>query len=115
MRRFFEMARACTPSILFFDEADPFLDEDNEFNADVISTFKTQLTYGDKMDPKPVVFTIIATNNPLKLPEPVRSRFGGSIVEVGLPDLAARREIIRSSITKMLKVSALARAYDGEG
>lgn len=115
MARYFEMARAVAPTIIFFDEADSFMDESSKNNAGIISAFKVQLTAADKLKEKPVVYSIIATNNPLLIPEPVLSRFGGSVVEVGLPDKEARRGILEQAITKQLRASNWKTSKDKRG
>lgn len=105
MSRYYQMARRVQPCILFFDEADPFLDPRIDTNADVTATMKTEITTADQQVPKPQVFTILATNNPQLLPEAILSRFTGSIIEVGLPDRAARRSIIAKAIYNNLKLA----------
>jgi len=114
MKRFFEMARETAPSVIFFDEADTYLSPEDEHNSDIITTFKQQM---GGLESKSVgggrVTVIVATNYPMKIEAPIRSRLASGSAEITLPNFQARKDILRNEIrkTRIPEVPA----YDEEG
>lgn len=106
MKRFFEMAGACAPSILFFDEGEVLLDASNEHMQGAIAEFKQQLGGFVEKD----ITVILNTNYPDKLESAVYSRLPGQF-EIPLPGRAARRAIIEKT-WKKLKAAATTQQKD---
>lgn len=112
LERWFELARECAPSIIFFDEAETYLDESDEHNSDTITTFKQQFgglasgPTGEDGGGGGGVTLIVATNYPMKIESAIRSRLTGT-VEIGLPGAAARRALIARAIDDSFVKSGL--------
>eukprot|EP00611_Tribonema_gayanum_P030974 TRINITY_DN8793_c0_g1_i2.p1 TRINITY_DN8793_c0_g1~~TRINITY_DN8793_c0_g1_i2.p1 ORF type:complete len:500 (+),score=210.40 TRINITY_DN8793_c0_g1_i2:1159-2658(+) len=94
----FSLALKLAPCIIFIDEVDCFLGErgDGEINATL--SMKTEfMTLWDGMLASPVaqgVMVLAATNRPDALDRAIQRRMSRSF-EIGLPDRAARLEILR--------------------
>lgn len=100
LQRIFELARRIQPAILFFDEADAYLNPDDKNNNATVATFKdNQGGFGTKGD-RVIVF--IATNYPLRIETAIRARTAGGDVEVGLPGRTARCQIFHTSLVREL-------------
>lgn len=102
MARFFQMAIQVAPTIIFFDEADAYLDPSKELNSGIITTFKQeQGGFGAKTRD---IVTILATNYPTRIEGAILSRVAGGDIEIGIPDQKARAKIVVNSIKDALKV-----------
>ena len=102
LTRWFQLARATEPSVIFFDEADVYLDPNVKSNSEPITVFKQQvggLGAGG-------VTVILATNYPMRIESAVRSRVMAGAIEVPVPDLAARKKIIELQLDTAQKRNA---------
>jgi transitional endoplasmic reticulum ATPase len=120
VRELFERARDSAPAVVFFDELDALGsargdDGDSSAPERVVSQLLTEL---DGLQPREQVTVIGATNRPDRIDEALTrpGRFDRR-VEVPLPDLDARREIVRIHTrdrpTEGVDVDQLAELTDG--
>ncbi|MEF8830616.1 MAG: AAA family ATPase, partial [Halobacteriales archaeon] len=120
VRQVFERADRNAPSVLFFDEVDALAperggDSDAEVTERVVSQLLTEL---DGVEPREGVVVIGATNRPDVI-DPALLRPGRleRVVEVAMPERAAREEIFRTHArdvpTEGVDFEALAAATDG--
>lgn len=101
IKRFFQMARAAQPAVIFFDEGETYLDPANQHNSGTITTFKQELGgIESKKEIKDVVVVILATNYPMKVESAIRSRLGPGAIEIALPDFPARAKIAEINFKK---------------
>jgi Cdc6-like AAA superfamily ATPase len=107
LSRYFEMASATSPSILFFDEADTYFSSESQNNAKV-ALFK-QLV-GGLTNRTGQVFIIMATNYPSRIEGAIRSRFGTNVVEVPLPARDQRQQIAADGIAACYDENLLTKA-----
>ena len=103
LREVFSKARAVKPSIVFFDEIDSIGASSVPGQINVgVDTVTTLLNEIDGFYSLEGVFILAATNKPENLdPALIRAGRLGSTIYVGLPDTAARREILRKQILTM--------------
>ncbi|MBC8739775.1 ATP-binding protein [Paraburkholderia sp. UCT31] len=96
----FERARAASPSIVFFDEADVMFpsrggQKGDSFTDDLVAEMLTQM---DGVRSRPgEVFVLGASNRPENIDSAVLSRFAEQWT-IGLPDLPARARLVRRFI-----------------
>lgn len=98
LERYFEIAGICSPSILFLDEADAYLDPTDKNNSDAITAVKQQ-TEGIEKDKQKGVTLIVATNYPMRIESAIRSRLAGA-AELSLPDRASRLQIVKTEVVR---------------
>ena len=100
VRDLFVRVRAARPSVLFFDEIDALCrrrsDEQHETSARVVSQFLTELD-GVAGGVNDGVFFLAATNHPHLLDPAMLRRFECRI-KVGLPDAAARAQLVAAML-----------------
>lgn len=102
LKRAFDMARQCAPSILFLDECESYLDPEDDNNASTITTFKQeQGGFGTRGQD---TMTIMATNYPLKIEGAIRSRAAGGDFEIVIPDRKARKKIMCTAVREQFKL-----------
>ncbi len=120
VRQLFDRARDSAPAVVFFDELDALGAARTDDGGDgaperVVSQLLTEL---DGLEPRERVTVIGATNRPDRIDDALTrpGRFD-RVVEVPLPDLTARREIIRIHARdrpiESLDIEALARQTEG--
>jgi transitional endoplasmic reticulum ATPase len=120
VRQLFDRARASAPTVVFFDEIDALggargADGDTSAPERVVSQLLTEL---DGLTAREQITVIGATNRPDRIDEALTrpGRFD-RLVEVPLPDAAARREILRIHIAdrpfEALDVDSLVRETEG--
>ena len=124
MRKVFERAKQASPCMIFFDEIDSLLarrsDEDNANKGkphdNIVAQFLTEL---DGIDELHDVIVVGATNRLDRIDEAVlrHGRFDKKI-KVGLPDLAARLDILKIHTKKRhldptVKLDVIARKTEG--
>jgi transitional endoplasmic reticulum ATPase len=120
VRQLFDRARDSAPSVVFFDEIDALGgargdDGDSSAPERVVSQLLTEL---DGLTAREQVTVIGATNRPDRIDDALTrpGRFD-RVVEVPLPDPAARREILRIHIRdrpfESLDIEALVRETEG--
>lgn len=97
LSRWFELAAATSPSVIFFDEADAYLDPSVQTNAGPIAVFKQMMGGMGKQR----VTVILATNYPSRIESAVLSRVAGGAIEVPLPNMEGRKEIVNQLLTEM--------------
>ena len=118
VREVFRKARAASPSIVFFDEIDA-LGASRETGNGGLNVLTTLLNELDGIEDLKGVFVLAATNNPAILdPALIRPGRFSKLFYIGLPDVAARADIIRLRLRKVnhdedIDVSELARATEG--
>jgi AAA family ATPase len=103
MREVFRKARAASPSIIFFDEIDAIgASREAPSQHGGLNVVTTLLNELDGIEVLKGVFVLAATNKPETL-DPALMRPGrlDSLLYVGLPDLATRKEILQIRIGKM--------------
>ena len=101
IRRFFQMARAAQPAVVFFDEGEEYLDPGNQHNSSTITTFKQEIGgIESKKIVRDSVVVILATNYPMRVEAAIRSRLGPGAIEISLPDFAARAKIAEINFKK---------------
>jgi len=102
LRLLFDEARACQPSIIFFDEIDGLAPvrsaKQDQIHASIVSTL---LALMDGLDPRGQVVVIGATNRPDAIDPALRrpGRFDREFY-FPLPDMEARRKIIQINTKK---------------
>lgn len=102
LRLLFDEARACQPSIIFFDEIDGLAPvrsaKQDQIHASIVSTL---LALMDGLDPRGQVVVIGATNRPDAIDPALRrpGRFDREFY-FPLPDMDARRKIIQINTKK---------------
>lgn len=105
LNRWFRIAEAYQPSVLFIDEMEtllinrnsPTAGADGGAGASILGTF-LQLTDGPNVDPGRQVIIIGATNHPKNLDSAALRRF--EALHIPLPDSAARKEFFARGIYK---------------
>lgn len=104
IREIFQEARKFQPSIIFIDEIDSLVpsrnsDDSGEAESRVVATM---LTLMDGMNDSGKVVVVGATNRPNSIDSALRrpGRFDQE-VEIGIPDAAARLEILRKQFERM--------------
>lgn len=124
LREVFSKARAASPSIIFFDEIDAIASRRDHSSSSGgqpagLNVLTTLLNEMDGIESLKGVTVLAATNKPevldLALLRPGRL---DTLLYVGLPDLAARTEILRIKLSTMhlapdVDVPTLAQATDG--
>jgi AAA family ATPase len=119
IREVFSKARAVSPSILFFDEIDAIGATGENGQHSSVNTVTTLLNELDGFQELKGVFVLAATNRPDKLdPALIRAGRLDTTIYVGLPDLAARREILTMRMRTMylsddIDTVALSEATEG--
>ena len=119
LREVFEKARAVKPSIIFFDEIDA-IGATGEFGQhSAVQTVTTLLNELDGFRAIDDVFVLAATNKPERL-DPALLREGrlGACLYIGLPNIEARREILKiytftMSLSQDVNLVALEEATEG--
>lgn len=115
IRRFFQMARAAQPAVVFFDEGETYLDPANQHNSGTITTFKQEIGGIEaKKEIKDMVVVILATNYPMKVEAAIRSRLGPGAIEIALPDFVARAKIAEINFKKGKWTQAQERARQAQ-
>lgn len=105
VKRLFQKARACAPTIIFIDEADTVFptrdsgasNEGDSFAKDMVNQFLVEmdgLTTGNSK-----VFVIAATNRINVLDTAIKSRLG-TPVEIPLPDAENREKLFDKNLSK---------------
>ncbi|MDE6781648.1 MAG: AAA family ATPase [Ruminococcus sp.] len=105
VKRLFQKARACTPAIIFIDEADTVFptrnseasNEGDSFAKDMVNQFLVEmdgLTTGNSK-----VFVIAATNRLNILDSAIKSRLG-TPVEIPLPNAENREKLFDKNLSK---------------
>lgn len=108
LRQIFKEARKYQPSIIFIDEIDALVprrgaDESGEAESRVVSTLLTLMdSLGEKTEGTNRVIVIGATNRPNSIDPALRrpGRFGQEI-EIGIPDVDERHEILQLHLRGM--------------
>lgn len=119
IREIFSKARAVSPSIIFFDEIDAMGATGENGQHGSVNTVTTLLNELDGFQELKGVFVLAATNKPDKLdPALIRAGRLDTTIYVGLPDIAARREILSMRMRTMylsddIETSALSEATEG--
>ncbi|KAI9817362.1 MAG: AAA+-type ATPase [Thelocarpon impressellum] len=102
LRNVFAKARAASPSIIFFDEVDSIGAKRRNVKNNSLSMLETLLNEMDGIETLKGVFVLAATNKPdsldLALLRPGRL---DSMLYVAPPDLSARRDILRTHLSRM--------------
>jgi transitional endoplasmic reticulum ATPase len=105
VRQVFELARRLAPSVLFFDQLDALapprsLESGSRTTERVISQIIAEL---DDLRERPAAVAVLAATNRRDLVDPAVLRPGrfGAQVEVGLPDEAARRDILAIELGRL--------------
>ena len=102
LRDIFSKARAVRPSIIFFDEIDAIGAASGSRTNEGVHTVTTLLNELDGFQAMEDVFVLAATNKPETLdPALIRAGRLDRCVFVGLPDLDARREILKLRMRDM--------------
>ena len=118
VREVFGKARAASPCIIFFDEIDAVGAARDKSQQEGIHTVTTLLNELDGIEELKGVTVLAATNKP-ELLDPALIRAGrlSETMYVGLPDLEARRDILRlqTSVTLSDDVDVMALAEMTEG
>lgn len=118
VREVFGKARAASPSIIFFDEIDAVGAARDNSHQGGIHTVTTMLNELDGVEELRGVFVLAATNKP-ELLDPALIRAGrlSETLYVGLPDLEARRDILKmqTPVTLSDDVDVMAFAEMAEG
>lgn len=102
VRALFAVARLKQPSVIFIDEVDSLLTQRSESEHESSRRMKTEFLVqldGAATDSDDQILVIGATNRPQELDEAARRRFVKRLY-VPLPDLSARKQIIRNLIVK---------------
>lgn len=103
VREVFRKARAASPSILFFDEIDA-LGASRDTGHGGLHVLTTLLNELDGIEDLKGVFVLAATNNPQILdPALIRPGRFSTLFYVGLPDTAARMEILQIQLRNAVK------------
>jgi AAA family ATPase len=102
VREVFRKARAASPSIIFFDEIDAIGSTREGGQSSGVNVLTTLLNEMDGIETLKGVVILAATNKPEVL-DPALMRPGrlDTILYVGPPDQAARRDILRIKTNKM--------------
>lgn len=118
IREVFRKARAASPSIIFFDEIDA-LGASRKADGGGLHVLTTLLNELDGIEEMKGVFVLGATNNPAILdPALIRPGRFSRLFYVGLPDTAARAEILQLQLREVdshenIDVPRLASAMEG--
>ena len=119
VREIFRKARAAAPCVIFFDEIDSIASERESTGTKGLNVLTTLLNEMDGFDALRNVFVLAATNKP-EILDPAIMRPGrfDSHIYLGLPDAAARQEILNIStkgvkLEENLDLSELATATKG--
>ncbi|CUG91349.1 katanin, putative, partial [Bodo saltans] len=124
VRALFEVARARSPSTIFFDEVDALMSSrGSNSEHEAMRRVKTELLrqmdglHGSDHEGSARVMVLATTNRPWDLDEAMRRRLEKRIY-VPLPDLNGRLDILRSNTKKMqldpsLRLEPVARRTDG--
>ncbi|KZF21202.1 AAA-domain-containing protein [Xylona heveae TC161] len=120
IREVFRKARAASPSIIFFDEIDSIAaSRDSGHQSSGLNVLTTLLNEMDGIEILKGVLVLAATNKP-EILDPALMRPGrlDTILYVGPPDFAARKEILKIKTTKMdvspeVDLDALAEKLEG--
>lgn len=119
LREVFSKARAVRPSIIFFDEIDAIGSASGSGHNGGIQSVTTLLNELDGFQAMEGVFVLAATNKPEVLDLAlIRAGRLDTTLYVGLPDVAARREILKKRMIKMqigddIDKNALVRMTEG--
>jgi len=102
VREVFRKARAASPSIIFFDEIDALSASREGSKGGGVNVLTALLNEMDGIEALKNVVVLAATNRP-EIIDPALMRPGrlDTILYVGPPDLAARRDILRIKAGKM--------------
>ena len=101
VREVFRKARSASPSIIFFDEIDA-LGASRDTGHGGLNVLTTLLNELDGIEDLKGVFVLAATNNPAILdPALIRPGRFTTLLYVGLPDAAARVEILRIQLREV--------------
>lgn len=102
VREVFSKARAASPSIIFFDEIDAVGARRDNGQQGGIHTVTTLLNELDGFEELKGVFVLAATNKP-EILDPALIRAGrlSETLYVGLPDVEARRDILKLQMPSM--------------
>lgn len=118
VREVFRKARSASPSIIFFDEIDA-LGASRDTSHGGLNVLTTLLNEMDGIEDLKGVVVLAATNNPALLdPALIRPGRFSTLFYIGLPDTAARAEILKIRMSKVngdedVDVPRLASATDG--
>jgi transitional endoplasmic reticulum ATPase len=122
VRDIFSKARQAAPCILFFDEVDGLCTtrSNNQMDSGVSDRVLTQfLAEMDGVEELSGVFVLAATNRPDRV-DPALRRFGRfeTTIEIGLPDLASRQEILTvhfnaKPLAESIDIATLANETEG--
>jgi AAA family ATPase len=119
VREVFRKARAASPSIIFFDEIDSIAKTREGGQSSGLNVLTTLLNEMDGIETLKGVTILAATNKP-EILDPALMRPGrlDTILYVGPPNLAARKEILKIKTLKMLMaddvdIGLLANETDG--
>lgn len=120
LRRIFEEARAAAPAVVLIDEVDSIAPDRSRVNHNHEAVLVSQLlTLLDGLVDRGQVVVIATTNRP-ELVDPALRRPGrlDLLLEIGLPDEQARRDILRIHTGRMplhpeVDIPALATATEG--
>lgn len=119
LREIFAKARAASPSIIFFDEIDAIAKRREDMHTGGLNVLTTLLTEMDGIEPLRGVTVLAATNKPWLLDSAlIRPGRLDTILPVGLPDLDARREILKIELGRTdqaedVSLHELAQEMDG--
>ena len=119
IREVFSKARAVSPSIVFFDEIDAIGATGESDQHGGVHTVTTLLNELDGFRELKGVFVLAATNKPESLDAAlIRAGRLDTTLYVGLPDIAARREILNIRMRKMylsddININAVSEATEG--
>lgn len=119
LRDIFSKARAVRPSVIFFDEIDAIGATGETHAHNGVQTVTTLLNELDGFEAMKGVYVLAATNKPETLDTAlIRAGRLDTCLYVGLPDLEARRDILKLGMRDMelahdVEGSALAEATDG--
>lgn len=102
LREVFSKARAVRPSIVFFDEIDAIGATVGTGQHGAVQTVTTLLNELDGFETMEGVFVLAATNKP-EILDPALIRAGrlDTTLYIGLPDVEARRDILRIQMLSM--------------
>lgn len=103
VKRFFQQARANSPTIVFIDEADSFFpsrggNNTDSYAEDMVNQFLVEMDGLSTGTSK--VFVIAATNRIDLLDSAIKSRLGSVPVEIPLPGKSERKELFRKLLAK---------------